>query len=719
MIHIQNPHLEEIMQELFGTTIKSHDDLTKRMILLLQRLEVYSTTIAQAIDRLSLEVHSSLTTYFDDLLQLQLSDQRSVLEVLIAAGYLPKFVQQYTPNGPIVYHDVTIMAYDETQTIKERVFIETAYTTTDSPYSDLVEIYIERPREYQKEGTVPILYIANPYVMGTNNDAFAPEALHSITETHEDPIQSYQLTDYSKPGQTRLLPELTASLEEIVEPPLYGRNPAMKRYLAKGYAVIYYAGRGAYYSQGYNLTGSIEELDAVDATLRWIDGDTAGYYDLEATQRVVPTWSNGTVAMTGKSYLGTLAIGTATYSKSRSLKTILPEAGISNWYDYYRYNNLVVAPQGYPGEDIDILSWFCESFLMNPTNATQAKRQRFRELFEAMRHDMDRESGYYNEFWDQRNYLNQADQIQVPMLIMHGTNDWNVKISHLFKLMEATQNNSISRNFVIHRGKHISIHSIDNYDLMDLMDRWLDYYLLDLGAQPLTNGQGIVQSNLNPNQWDQVNYDQRQQIRFKIEGDRLIQSDISTNDSVEATINTFETQLDFLSAKDWQEQLLDPQGTLAISYESDSLENQLHLHGTMRIQLKVKSNRNEGALSCLLVDYGSHRIVNERTQSTSTKRSIGLSTKLPQTTFTYELDASDSHIITRGWVNLKTPVNSSDDQGFQTYEIDMIPMDYTLPEGHRLGLIIYGNDYLYTLHPTECQKYQVLTESIQLVIDFL
>ena len=333
---------------------------------------------------------------------------------------------------------------------------------------------------------------------------------------------------------------------------------------------------------------------------------------------------------------------------------------------------------------------------MNPTNATQAKRQRFRELFEAMRHDMDRESGYYNEFWDQRNYLNQADQIQVPMLIMHGTNDWNVKISHLFKLMEATQNNSISRNFVIHRGKHISIHSIDNYDLMDLMDRWLDYYLLDLGAQPLTNGQGIVQSNLNPNQWDQVNYDQRQQIRFKIEGDRLIQSDISTNDSVEATINTFETQLDFLSAKDWQEQLLDPQGTLAIRYESDSLENQLHLHGTMRIQLKVKSNRNEGALSCLLVDYGSHRIVNERTQSTSTKRSIGLSTKLPQTTFTYELDASDSHIITRGWVNLKTPVNSSDDQGFQTYEIDMIPMDYTLPEGHRLGLIIYGNDYLYT-----------------------
>ena len=70
-------------------------------------------------------------------------------------------------------------------------------------------------------------------------------------------------------------------------------------------------------------------------------------------------------------------------------------------------------------------------------------------------------------------------------------------------------------------------------------------------------------------------------------------------------------------------------------------------------------------------------------------------------------------------MNLKTPVNSSDDQGFQTYEIDMIPMDYTLPEGHRLGLIIYGNDYLYTLHPTECQKYQVLTESIQLVIDFL
>ena len=719
MIYIQNAHLEEIMQELFGTNAKTHDDLTKQAIQLLQRIDAYSTVVAQIIDSLSLEVHSSLTAYFDDILQVQLPEQRNVLEALIANDYLPNFLQRYTPNGPIVYHDATIMAYDETKTIKERVFIETAYTTTDSPYSDLVEIYIERPREYQKEGAVPALYIANPYVMGTNNDAFAPEALHSINETHEEPFQSFQLADYSKPGQIRVLPELTASLEEIVEPPLHGRNPAMKRYLAKGYAVIYYAGRGAYYSQGYNLTGSIEELDAVDATLRWIDGDTAGYYDLEATQRVVPTWSNGTVAMTGKSYLGTLAIGTATYSNSRSLKTILPEAGISNWYDYYRYNNLVVAPQGYPGEDIDILSWFCESFLMNPTNTTQAKRQRFRELFEAMRHDMDRESGYYNEFWDQRNYLNQADHIDIPMLIIHGTNDWNVKISHLFKLMEATQNNAISRNFVIHRGKHISIHSIDNYDLIDLMDRWLDYYLLNLGSQPLTNGQGIVQSNLNPNQWNQVNYDQRQPIHFKVEGDCLIQSDISTSDSVEATIDTFETQLDFLSAKDWQEQLLDPKSTLAVRYESDSLENQLHLHGTMRIQLKVKSNRNEGALSCLLVDYGSHRIVNERTQSVNTKRQIGRSTQLPQTTFTYENQPSDAHIITRGWVNLKTPIANSDNKGFKSYEIDMIPMDYTLPEGHRLGLIIYGNDYLYTLHPTECQHYQVLTESIQLEIDIL
>ena len=60
--------------------------------------------------------------------------------------------------------------------------------------------------------------------------------------------------------------------------------------------------------------------------------------------------------MTGKSYLATLAMAAATTGVD-GLKTIIADAGISSWYDYYRENGLVVAPGGFKvAEDADVLA---------------------------------------------------------------------------------------------------------------------------------------------------------------------------------------------------------------------------------------------------------------------------------------------------------------------------------------------------------------------------
>lgn len=56
--------------------------------------------------------------------------------------------------------------------------------------------------------------------------------------------------------------------------------------------------------------------------------------------------------MTGASYNGTLPNAVAT-TGVEGLKTIIPIAAISSWYDYYRANGAVVAPGGYQGEDTD------------------------------------------------------------------------------------------------------------------------------------------------------------------------------------------------------------------------------------------------------------------------------------------------------------------------------------------------------------------------------
>ena len=316
MLIINQQHIQEIMEELLAKSSVSKEDLQRYFNRLVQELDPKGQDLLHHIDALSLEVHRDSIALLEDLLALELPDQRTILEGLLAKGYLRHFQAKYCPQGPLVFQGQTLMAYDEQQTIKERIFVETGYSTTGLDQADLVEIYVERPREYQVGGKqAPALYIANPYLMGTNEEAFKADNLHGIEEEDQAPVKDMVLKDWSKKVGPRSDNPITESspLQEVQEPAMSQMNPAMKRYLAKGYAVIHYAGRGAYYSQGFNLTGSVEELDAVDATLRWLDGQAAAYYDLQATQPVRADWFNGSVAMTGKSYLGTLAIGTATY----------------------------------------------------------------------------------------------------------------------------------------------------------------------------------------------------------------------------------------------------------------------------------------------------------------------------------------------------------------------------------------------------------------------
>ncbi|WP_440705506.1 CocE/NonD family hydrolase, partial [Klebsiella pneumoniae] len=57
--------------------------------------------------------------------------------------------------------------------------------------------------------------------------------------------------------------------------------------------------------------------------------------------------------MYGVSYDGTLPKMVASL-RTRGLDAIVPIAGLSNMYGYYRSGGLVRAPEGYQGEDVDV-----------------------------------------------------------------------------------------------------------------------------------------------------------------------------------------------------------------------------------------------------------------------------------------------------------------------------------------------------------------------------
>jgi X-Pro dipeptidyl-peptidase len=129
----------------------------------------------------------------------------------------------------------------------------------------------------------------------------------------------------------------------------------MITFLSRGFATVYSAGVGTQGSDGLRSVGGPSETASAVAVIEWLNGSRRAFTDRTRTTTIEAWWCNHKIAMTGKSYLGTLAIAAAT-SGVEGLKTVISEAAISSWYDYYRENGLVVAPGGFQGEDADVLA---------------------------------------------------------------------------------------------------------------------------------------------------------------------------------------------------------------------------------------------------------------------------------------------------------------------------------------------------------------------------
>ena len=82
--------------------------------------------------------------------------------------------------------------------------------------------------------------------------------------------------------------------------------------------------------------GGPEDIGGEKSIVDWLNGRAPAYKAADVTsQQVVADWHNGSSAMIGKSYDGTLANGVAATGVD-GLKTIVPVSAISAWYNYSR-----------------------------------------------------------------------------------------------------------------------------------------------------------------------------------------------------------------------------------------------------------------------------------------------------------------------------------------------------------------------------------------------
>lgn len=611
---------------------------------------------------------------------------------------------------------------NDIETIFEKVYVETPVDTDGDGKADLIAAYVRRPAFTMSGERVPAVFVANPYIMTCNEEWYIPHDVNRNVKVY--PSQNIREEDVrfdfdapnrspaKKRRKTLGFAETAIVPDNIEFECISDLYPHLNQL---GYATVFSGGLGTLGSEGYTLTGSREEVMAFKAVIDWLNGRCRAFTDKTGNIEIRASWCTGNVAMSAKSYLGTMCIAVAA-TGVEGLKTIIPEAGICNWYSYYRYGGLVLPAMDWQGDDLDILAKYCFSRAKDADDYARIK-DGYAQALADLEAGEDRDSGNYNLFWDERNYLNQIGNFKASVFIIHGLNDWNVKTNQCIPLFRALEKHGVERKLLLHQGEHIYVYNLKNAGVLPMIERWLDHYLRGADNGIEKEPKVLAESNSDQSLWMTSDtwppagtyYEQ-----FPLYG-------VSTNtaaftDSLTSTV--YEREKD--NQKDWLDQLIlsdDPgyENRLKFVWSPHKNDKPLRLAGTVKVSFDAAINRETAIFSAMLADIGEEcRITSEQLIQDDGDTFV----------FGTESEPSPYKVITRGWLNAqnRTSLWSKEyiEPGkFYHYEFEMVPTDHTLAVGHSMALILYGSDAQETLRPDIETGITLRMDSIRVMIPFV
>lgn len=603
-----------------------------------------------------------------------------LIDQLVSDGLIPETNQYHYFNGK------SLATFTSQDAIREVVYVESRVDTDKDGLPDLVKVSIIRPRY---EGKIPAVMTASPYHQGTNDKA-SDKALYNmnvdleVKEPHTIQVETPQLELVDPLGQAELVDEAEETLTHINSS--YTLNDYL---LPRGYANLYVSGVGTKDSQGLMTNGNYQQIEAYKNVIDWLNGRCRAFTDHTRKRQVTADWSNGKVATTGISYLGTMSNGLATTGVD-GLEVIIAEAGISSWYNYYRENGLVTSPGGYPGEDFDSLAelTYSRNLLggdyLHHNVAHQADLDRVKK-------ELDRASGDYNQFWHDRNYLLNANQVKAEVVFTHGSQDWNVKPLHVFNMFQALPA-SIKKHLFYHNGAHVYLNNWQSIDFRESMNALLSKKLLGY-ASSYELPTVIWQDNTGEQSWTSLDDfgNQTSQRTFLLgDSEKVIQNRYETKD-YERYGKAYSTFLSDLYQDKAQ------QVTIDLPIEED-----LHINGKARLHLRLHSSTNKGLLSAQLLELGSKKylqpypaVLSVRTLDNGRYHMLDNLTELP-------FKEAGQRVISKGYLNLQNrhdllEVEAVTPGEWMEFDFELQPTIYKLEKGATLRLVLYTTDFEITV----------------------
>uniref|UniRef100_A0A1S0Z8T5 Xaa-Pro dipeptidyl-peptidase n=1 Tax=Salmonella enterica subsp. enterica serovar Saintpaul TaxID=90105 RepID=A0A1S0Z8T5_SALET len=625
-------------------------------------------------------VYGDLIENLYQLLNTRTKKGNTLIDQLVSDGLISEDNHYHYFNGK------SLATFSTHDVIREVVYVESRLDTDKDGLPDLVKVSIIRPRY---DGQIPSVMTASPYHQGTNDKAsdkalYKMEGELEVKPPHTIKLEEPKLNLVEPHGQAEVVSEAEEKLSHINSS--YTLNDY---FLPRGFANLYVSGVGTKDSQGLMTNGDYQQIEAYKNVIDWLNGRCRAFTDHTRKRQVKADWSNGKVATTGISYLGTMSNGLATTGVD-GLEVIIAEAGISSWYNYYRENGLVTSPGGYPGEDFDSLAELTYSRNLQAGDYIRGNEAHQADL-EKVKEKLDRKTGDYNQFWHDRNYLLNAHKVQAEVVFTHGSQDWNVKPLHVYQMFHALPSH-INKHLFFHHGPHVYMNNWQSIDFRESMNALLSMKLLGLDSSyqlPTV----IWQDNIAPQRWQGLdNFGKQDELHtFSLGNEEKViqnQYDQKDFDRYGKTYQIFNTELYQGKAN---------QITIDLPVSQD-----LHLNGRVALKLRVKSNTNKGLLSAQLLELGQKKylqpypaVLSARTIDNGRYHMLENLCELP-------FNPSAQRVITKGYLNLQNRTNLLTIEEIQPnewmdFQLELQPTIYKLKEGDTLRLVLYTTDFEITI----------------------
>ncbi|WP_020670265.1 Xaa-Pro dipeptidyl-peptidase [Amycolatopsis nigrescens] len=571
----------------------------------------------------------------------------------------------------VVRDGATQPVYDYQEAVREKVYVETPVDSDRDGRHDKLAVYVIRPKETDHGLKVAALVEPSPYNGGTLDVPYHPAEV-----TGEPTTAPWSPPTGPWPGVN------------------YGRMYYDNYFVSRGYAVLAADTLGTGDSEGCPTAIGEDEKVGMKTVVEWLTGKAKAF--TADGEEIKAGWSTGNVAMTGKSYNGTLPVAVAS-TGVEGLKTVVSISGITSWYSYYRANGAVVSPGGYVGEDADL-------------HAKVVLTRKNPEVCAAPMHEMetamDRVSGDYNAFWDERNFAKDLGNFKGSVFQVAGINDWNVKPKNFSDLWTALGENHIPRKLWLHQAAHDDPLYVAEKDWITAAHRWFDHALYNVDNQ--VQREPMVRFETEPGKWTTYrNWPEPGArdltLRFGASASAA-QPGVLTpgwapgsgrrQNFVDDPARTAESLVEPVDKAD-------PNRLL---YVSDPLPRDVRISGTPEISVRASVDGQSPYLSALLVDYGKDERI---TGFGPTEESWCFGDSVDgdsgcRSHYRYSTAETGYQVISRGWMDVRNRHSASVTEPIRagrdyTFDWPMEPRQYQLKAGHRLGVVLLVTDRDYTL----------------------